>query len=181
MEFGSAYGRGMNRTGLSRFVGILGLVALAAMASPILPSPSRAAEAPAKPKASSHPVKPAATARPSQLRPGVVKLEKRIAMLRDQLGITAAQRKPWREFAAVLRANESAMYVVVARRAARIRTGSAPENLRLYGLVAAVHAANVQRLLGAFQPLYDVLSERQRKIADTVLRDAREAQVSDGY
>ena len=180
MEFGSAYGRGMNRTGLSRLVGILGLVALAAMASPILPSPSRAADAPAKPKAS-HPVKPATTVRPSQLRPGVVKLEKRIAMLRDQLGITAAQRKPWREFAAVLRANESAMYVVVARRASRIRTGSAPENMRLYGLVAAVHAANVQRLLGAFQPLYDVLSERQRKIADTVLRDAREAQVSDGY
>lgn len=169
----------MNRPCLSRLAGILSLIGLVTLSSPMAAA-SSAAEVAGTPKVS-HPTKPAVTGKPSQPRAGVVKLEKRIAALRDQLAITGAQRKPWRDFAAVMRTNEAQLYSAVARRAGRIRTGNALENLRLYGLVAAVHAANVQRLLGAFQPLYDTLSERQRKIADTILRDSREAEISDGY
>ena len=117
----------------------------------------------------------------AELRPGVIKLEKRIATLRDQLGITGGQRKAWRNLATVMRENESAMYTVVTRRAGRIKSVNGPENLRLYGLIAAVHAANIQRLLGAFQPLYDSFSVPQKKIADKLLRDTREGAFSDGY
>lgn len=121
------------------------------------------------------------TTKPSQPRPGIARLEKRIAALRDQLGITAAQHKPWRAVVTALRANEAELYAVTARRAGHIRSAGAVENLHLYGLVAAVHAANIQRLAAAFEPLYKTLDGRQKKIADTILRDAREGALSDGF
>lgn len=180
MNFRSPHGRGTLRRLPFRLARLLALIGTLAAACPMPAVAGNTEDKPVRAKATS-PAKATNGVKPGQPRAGVVKLEKKIAALRDQLAISGAQRKPWRDFAAVLRANEAQMYAVVARRAGRIRTGNAPENLRLYGLVAAVHAANIQRLLGAFEPLYDALSDRQKKIADTILRDAREGQISDGY
>ena len=165
---------------LIRCIAAICLIAVVAAASP---SAVRAETA--KTTKIAHPsskaAKAKAGAKPTQPRPGIVKLEKRISALRDQLGITAAQRNAWRKLALVMRENETAMYTVVTRRAGRIQSVNGPENLRLYGLIAAVHAANVQRLLGALQPLYDSFSQPQKKIADKLLRSSSEAAFSDGY
>jgi periplasmic protein CpxP/Spy len=143
----------------------------------------------AKPAATRHATaaKPAAAAKattaakPAAQRPGVIRLEKRLAALRDQLGITVKQRPAWRKLATVMRENEVAMYSAETRRSGRIRNAGGLENLRLYGLVAAVHAANIQRMMDAFQPLYDSFSPIQKKIADKLLRDPHEVAFSDGF
>ncbi len=172
-----------NGTTLIRLIRVVAACCLVGLAA--AGNPTSALASTAKTVDSPPPVSKTAKARTdtkhAELRPGVIKLEKRIATLRDQLGITGGQRKAWRNLATVMRENESAMYTVVTRRAGRIKSVNGPENLRLYGLIAAVHAANIQRLLGAFQPLYDSFSVPQKKIADKLLRDTREGAFSDGY
>ena len=48
---------------------------------------------------------------------------------------------------------------------------TALENLQSYAAVAAEHAQEVQKLVPAFQTLYDTMSDSQKRRADTVFRD----------
>jgi LTXXQ motif family protein len=138
---------------------MFGLSALAAVAAPAAagdPTASRpAATVAAKPGAN------------SGMRET---LDQRIADLHAKLLITPAQQPQWDAFTQVMRDNANSMEQTFHQRVATLSAMTAPENMQSYAQVAASHAADMQKLVPAFQALYDSMSDSQKKTADAVFR-----------
>ena len=99
------------------------------------------------------------------------RIEHRIAELHTKLKITAAQEKPFADFANVMRSNATDMDDAVAKRVAILKTGNAVEQMKAYSDMAQTHAQNMQKLVPAFTTLYEALSPDQKKLADQSFRD----------
>ncbi len=93
-------------------------------------------------------------------------VESRITDLHKKLGITAAQEPQFKAYADVLRANAQALEKLFEERA-KETDFSAPARLRWYARLTAAHAENVGKLVPVFEALYQVLSDPQKKAADT--------------
>lgn len=106
---------------------------------------------------------PAARARTSR----VDRVETRIKQLHDQLHITAAQEPQWNGVAQAMRDDAASMQAVIAKRRQNRGQMSAVDDLRSYEEVAETHVAGLQKLIPAFQALYDTMSPEQKKNADT--------------
>jgi protein CpxP len=98
------------------------------------------------------------------------RVEQHITQLRAQLGITPAQQPQWDQFAAVMRDNAKAMSQTMEQRGARFAAMNASENMQSYAQIAQQHAQDVQKLATAFQPVYESMSDDQKKLADAVFR-----------
>jgi hypothetical protein len=141
---------------------IIGLSAITAAASP----------APAGDPTAVRPSSPSVTQ--GQLGAGhnmAAKIELRITDLHARLLITSAQQPQWERFAQVMRDNARSMDEAFQQRVPVIPTMTAPANLQSYAHVAEDHAQDMQRLVPAFQALYDTMSDNQRRTADQVFRD----------
>ena len=99
------------------------------------------------------------------------KVEQKITDLHTRLDITAAQQPQWDEFIQVMRDNAAATDADFHHRLTAIPTMTAPENLQSYAKFAADHAQEMQKLVPAFQALYDTMSGSQKLTADQVFRD----------
>ncbi|MEJ0063468.1 MAG: Spy/CpxP family protein refolding chaperone [Alphaproteobacteria bacterium] len=86
--------------------------------------------------------------------------------LHDELGITAAQEAQWKVVAQVMHDNHAAMRASFAERHKEGESASALDNLRFQQKMAQSHAEGVGKLLTAFEPLYNSMSEEQKKAAD---------------
>jgi hypothetical protein len=102
-------------------------------------------------------------------------IEGRIAYLKTELKITPAQEPQWDKVAQVMRQNATERRQGFERIRAE-RDGNAqrqPPNAlqRLEGeaRIAALHAQQADRFLAAFRPLYDGMSDAQKKSADELL------------
>jgi periplasmic protein CpxP/Spy len=133
-----------------------------------MPAPSSAPPAAGAPALIPAAPEPASPALSSDVRAAV---DERVAQLQSQLGITAAQMPLWSVFAAVMRDNAAATDVLFARRAGTVATMSAVENMHSYAGIARAYADDTQRLATAFDPLYETLSEAQKRAADTLFRE----------
>jgi hypothetical protein len=96
----------------------------------------------------------------------------RIDNLHQRLHITPAQESLWHPVAQVMRDNADTMESLRKTRSDRATDMSAMDNLHSYGEVADAHAEGVKKLTTAFQPLYDSMSDTQKRNADTIFRDS---------
>lgn len=98
------------------------------------------------------------------------RVEKRIKELHAQLHITPAQQQQWDQFAEVMRENARDMDQAFMQRAQQFQTMNAVQNMRSYEQIAEEHAKHLQKLIPAFETLYNAMSDQQKQIADQVFR-----------
>ena len=96
------------------------------------------------------------------------RVERRIAELRTQLRITPAEQQQWDQFAGVMRENARDMDQIFIQRAQQLDTMTALQNMQSYEQLAEAHAQHLQKLVAAFQTLYDAMPQQQRQLADQV-------------
>jgi hypothetical protein len=101
----------------------------------------------------------------------VGKVEQRITDLHARLQITPAQQPQWEQFIQVMRDNAQSMDQTFQHRVEAMPTMTATENMQSYALFASTNAQDVQKLVPAFQALYDTMSDTQKRTADQVFRD----------
>ena len=130
-----------------------------------LPAVAMAQSAPASAPTAARPAGDAVSAR----------VEARIKQLHTQLGITQAQEPQWDQFAKVMRDNGSDMDKVLAERAQQFKSMNAVQDMESYQRVAEAHVRHLQKLVPAFQTLYDSMSPEQKQKADQVFRARSEA------
>jgi len=99
------------------------------------------------------------------------RVEKRITALHAKLQITPSQEPQWDKFTQVMRDNARGMDQTFQNRVRTMPGMTAVENMRSYAQVAAEHAEQTQRLVPAFQALYDTMSDAQKRGSDQVFRD----------
>jgi periplasmic protein CpxP/Spy len=98
------------------------------------------------------------------------RVERRIKELHTQLRITAAEEPQWNQFAQVMRENARDMDEAFMQRAQQHPTMNAVQNMKSYERIAEDHARRVQKLVPAFQALYDAMPDQQKQLADQVFR-----------
>jgi hypothetical protein len=117
----------------------------------------------------------AATAQQAAARPTPPNMqamvEQRIKDLHSRLRITAAEQPQWDQFAQSMRDNAKATDALYEARAEKMGSMTAVENMQSYAAIAQQHAADMQKLLPAFQTLYSSFNDAQKKQADEVFRD----------
>jgi periplasmic protein CpxP/Spy len=118
-------------------------------------------------------VKSVAAKTKSQQQPGDV--EARITTLHKQLRITPEQEAAWNDVAQAMRDNAKTMGDLRRQQVEKERTASAPDMIHAYGETVDAHANGVHKFAEIFQPLYDSMSEVQKKTADAVFRERVEA------
>jgi len=96
------------------------------------------------------------------------RVERRISELRTQLRITPAEQQQWDQFANVMRENARDMDQIFIQRAEQLESMTALQNMQSYEQIAEAHAQHLQKLVGAFQSLYDTMPDQQKQLADQV-------------
>jgi hypothetical protein len=103
-------------------------------------------------------------------RSGPEHIEGRLAYIKTELKITDAQTPQWNAFADAARANAKAMSEI--RGAMMSRQGAPatlPERLALENKAATAHLEALKKTEDAAGKLYGVLTEEQKKVADSII------------
>jgi len=98
------------------------------------------------------------------------RVEQRIAYLHSALKITPAQESQWNTFADVMRSNSESMTQLYQQREAAGAQRNALDDMKQYAQITQAHAEGMQKLVAAFEPLYNSLSPEQKTLADTTFR-----------
>jgi periplasmic protein CpxP/Spy len=121
--------------------------------------------------AGSSPASPAApSANTPTSNPLQQRVEARIKQLHEQLRITPAEEQQWNQFAQTMRDNAREMDETALQRAQQFSTMTATQNMQSYEKLAEAHVQHLQKLIPAFQALYDAMPPEQRQLADQVFR-----------
>jgi hypothetical protein len=97
-------------------------------------------------------------------------IEGRIAFLKAELKITDAQAPQFERVAQAMRENVKDMAKLHEQRHAdRDKPKTAVERLEMQVKFGELHTQHEQRFLAAFKPLYDSLSDDQKKAADELM------------
>ena len=94
-----------------------------------------------------------------------------IAHLHEELKILPPQEPLFQKLADVMRENAETMGTLAKRRADAAKTMTAVEDLKSYAEISEAHAEGTKKMISAFQPLYDSMSDDQKKIADEEFRE----------
>jgi periplasmic protein CpxP/Spy len=108
------------------------------------------------------------------------RVESRIKELHAQLHITPAEQPQWEQFAQVMRENAREMDQGFMQRAQQFPTMSAVQNMQSYEQIAEEHTKRVQKLIPAFENLYNAMPDQQKQLADQVFRTNSERHVQRG-
>ena len=106
------------------------------------------------------------------------RVEQRIKELHAQLRITAAERPQWDQFVQVMRENARDMDQAWLQRVDQFQSMNALQNMQSYEQIAEQHAQHLQKLVPAFQSLYNAMPDQQKQLADQVFRANAERHVS---
>jgi hypothetical protein len=109
------------------------------------------------------------------------RVEGRIKELRAQLRITPAEEPQWNEFARVMRENARDMDEAFMQRAQQFPTMNAVQNMQSYEQISEQHAQRVQKLVPAFQKLYDAMPDQQKQLTDQVFRANSEKRTAQSH
>jgi protein CpxP len=110
--------------------------------------------------------------------PRADRVEARIKTLHAQLKITPDEEPLWNNVAQVMRENARTIDQLASERSAK-RTGmTAIDNLRSYEEIADAHAAEMKKLVPAFEALYAKMSDTQKKTADAVFNQRQRARAA---
>jgi hypothetical protein len=96
------------------------------------------------------------------------RVETRIKTLHDKLKISSDQEEDWGKVAAAMRANETSFKAMVDERESNSSGMTAVDDLKSYQNLMQAYADNAQKVLDAFEPLYDSMSDGQKKEADAL-------------
>ena len=107
------------------------------------------------------------------------RVEHRIGELHAQLRITPTEQQQWDQFAAVMRENARDMDQAFMQRAQQFQSMNAVENMESYEQIAEAHARHLQKLVPAFQNLYNTMPDQQKQLADEVFRANAERRAQD--
>jgi periplasmic protein CpxP/Spy len=140
------------------------LVLPAAALAQSSPSPASAVPQSAAPPAASSPI----AGHPVTGKNAEERVERRINELHAQLRITPAQQQQWDQFANVMRDNARAIDQLFIQRAQQLGSMTALQNMQSYEQLAEAHAQHLQKLVAAFQDLYDAMPDQQKQLADQV-------------
>jgi len=118
---------------------------------------------------------PAASASPLATQPAPgnnaeQRVETHIKQLHAQLRITPAEQPQWDQFAQVMRENARDMDQAFMQRAQQYPTMNAMQNMQSYEQIAEAHAQHLQKLVPAFDTLYNAMPEQQQRLTDQVFR-----------
>ena len=84
--------------------------------------------------------------------------------------ITPAEQPQWDQFAQVMRENARDMDQAFMQRAQQYPTMNAVQNMQSYEQMAEAHVQHLQKLVPAFNNLYNAMPEQQKKLTDQVFR-----------
>jgi periplasmic protein CpxP/Spy len=115
------------------------------------------------------PAKPMTPAQAARARQEAAKVEQQIAELRRRLHITPAEQPQWAALAQTMRDNANHINELFEGRDAA-ENMNAVEDLKSHAAIAEAHARDLERLVPAFEALYDVMSSEQKRLADTAFR-----------
>ena len=96
------------------------------------------------------------------------RVERRINELHAQLRITPAEQQQWDQFANVMRDNARDVDQLFIQRAQQLASMTALQNMQSYEQLAEAHAQHLQKLVAAFQNLYEAMPDQQKQLADQV-------------
>jgi hypothetical protein len=96
------------------------------------------------------------------------RVEARIKSLHAQLKITPDEEQQWSAVAQTMRDNAHAIDQLVQDRSKQLGHMSAVEDMKSYEAITQAHADEMQKLVPAFEALYDKMPDAQKKRADTV-------------
>jgi protein CpxP len=102
------------------------------------------------------------------------RVEARIKQLHAQLRVTPTQDAQWGQFADVMRENAKDMDAAATQRAEQLPSMNAVQDMKSYEDLAEAHVQRLQKLLPAFETLYNAMSPEQKQIADRVFRGTAE-------
>ena len=149
----------------------------------LLAAPVGAFAQPATPVVAASPTPPAASgAQPASAadapavplsRRTAARIEARIVELHRELHITPAQEAKWEVFTTQMRLNAAHTDEILAHHRDPLHT-TAVEDMENYAAMAETHAADMQKLLPAFQALYSSMSPEQQKQTDAVFHQQEE-------
>jgi hypothetical protein len=161
----------MTATALLLTAGIGGAPAWAQSSPPATPTaPAVTTPAPTAPA-------PGAPAQTAQGRRAEAQAEKWIADLHSRLRITAAEQPQWDALAQVMRENAMHTDQVFSQELGNPAKATALDDMRAYATITEAHAEDIQKLLPAFEALYNAMSPEQKQTADNVFRQyARQSQ-----
>ncbi len=108
-------------------------------------------------------------------RRAMERVEAHIRDLHARLAITPAEEQQWAAFAGVMRQNAQAMERSHHDQTAGSTGLPAIDALRNYAALSRLHADNVERLLPAFEALYQAMTADQRLSADRTLQQFQRA------
>ena len=166
----------------ARRLAFAGLLAGAMLAAPwhmaAAAAPEQLAQTSTAPTTSATPAEPSQSqpqAKPKSKRAHspTERVEARIKSLHERLKITPAQETQWNAFAQVMRDNAQHMQSLIEKRRQNSGTMNAVDDLRSYQEVADAHAQGLDKMIPAFQALYDTMSAEQKKNADAVFHQNR--------
>jgi hypothetical protein len=140
------------------------LVLPAAALAQTSPNPGSATPQAAAPPAASSPI----AGHPVTGKNAEERVERRINELHAQLRITPAEQQQWDQFATVMRENARAIDQLFIQRAQQLGSMTALQNMQSYEQLAEAHAQHLQKLVAAFQNLYDAMPDQQKQLADQV-------------
>ena len=142
------------------------VVALLALSAAALAQPTQSPAPAAPPAAASSPMT-------SHSVPGKnmeERVENHIKQLHAQLRITLAEQPQWDQFVQIMRENARDMDQAFMQRAQQYPTMNAMQNMQSYEQIVEAHVQHLQKLVPAFDNLYDAMPEQQKKLTDQVFR-----------
>jgi protein CpxP len=157
-----------NHLAVVALTAVLSLPAVAFAQSSQVPTPAPQGAAP--PAAASSPL----AGHPVAGKNAEERVEHRINELHAQLRITPAERPQWDKFAEVMRENARDMDQAFIQRSQQFQSMNALQNMQSYQQIADAHAQHLQKLVPAFEDLYNAMPEQQKRIADQVFRENAE-------
>jgi hypothetical protein len=95
-------------------------------------------------------------------------VEHHIADLHAKLKITAAEESQWKEVAETMRDNAKNLDKAIDKRDASLASATAIDDLNSYADIAQAHATGVKKLAKSFSGLYSMMSDVQKKEADSI-------------
>ena len=129
-------------------------------------APAPATQGAAPPAAASSPI----AGHPVPGKTAEERVERRINELHAQLRITPAERQQWDKFAEVMRENARDMDQAFIQRVQQFQAMTAVQNMQSYEQLAEAHYQQLQKLVPAFQDLYNSMPDQQKQLADQVFR-----------
>src|SRR5258708_1111057 len=103
------------------------------------------------------------------------KVETRIKELHTKLKISDAQEDAWKTVTQEMRDTAKALMDLNEAREKNAKTMAALDDLKSYGEIASLHADTMKKFLDAFTPLYNGMTDDQKKNADDIFRGHKES------